>query len=59
MRPEEQNRPDVSEEEDKPKKCAVQKRQSSFAERLEKNLVIDSIGDAANAIVKAAIDGDE
>ncbi len=71
MRPEEQNRPDVSEEEDKPKKCAVQKRQSSFAERLEKELVIDSIGDAAllvvatpvgfvaNAIVKAAIGGDE
>ena len=69
--PEDVKSPSVAEQETKPKKCSVYKRRSSFAERLQKELIIDDAGDAAllvgatpvgfvaKAIVTAATTGDE
>lgn len=67
----EEKAPSIQEEETRPKKCLVEARRSSFAQRLQKELVIDDAGDAvvlvgatpagfvAKAIVTAAINGDE
>jgi hypothetical protein len=46
---EEEKKPEVSDEEDKPKKCLIQKRRNSFGDRLFKELVIEDGWDALGA----------